>query len=83
VASSPSARLLEQIKETEATIHKMLMEFLPYGYFNLTITGKTNKQGRVDVFVEGGPSIKHCIETDRLNRPRDSWSGSANHDDKD
>lgn len=68
--------------ETEATIHEMLSHCLSYGFFRIQITGETNKQGRVDVFVEGGPSIKHSIETDRLNRPRDSWSGSANHDEK-
>jgi hypothetical protein len=56
----------------------MLSECLRrYPFFVITITGEAGKHGSTNVYVEGGPSIKHIIKTDRLNNPCGSWSGSA------
>lgn len=74
--ASPS-QWQEQVKDAEATIHRMLLECLPYGFFSISIKGEKNKKGRVDVLVEGGPSIKHTIQTEEISVSRDSWSGSA------
>lgn len=74
--ASPS-QWQEQVKDAEATIHRMLLECLHYKYFNISIKGETNKKGRIDVLIEGGPSIKHIIQTEEISVSRDSWSGSA------
>jgi hypothetical protein len=76
--ASTSSRLSRQIREVEYTIHRMLSDCLPHGFFTITIRGEKKTRGKVDVYVEGGQSVKHTIPLENTENQNDSWGGSVN-----
>jgi len=68
------------LKEVEKTVHRMLSECISHGFFSINIRGEKNR-GKIDVYVEGGQSVKHSIPIDNVANQSDSRSGSVYDND--
>jgi|GEM_PF-5192846 len=73
--NSTSSKMSAEMKEVENTIHRVLSECLPHGFFVITIRGEKNR-GKQSVFVEGGQSIKLTMPIQITEKTSDSCGGS-------
>jgi hypothetical protein len=59
-----------------------LLESLPEKFFLITIRGEPGRDGRQDIYVEGGPSKKFTVLPEDLENADDgSWSGSVDKEE--
>jgi hypothetical protein len=63
-----------EVRMIEEAFHRKLMEGLEYGFFDISTRGERVK-GRIEVFIEGGPSYKFAVRTEEASG---SCGGSAN-----
>lgn len=74
--TSTSSNMSLDLKEVEKTVHRMLSECISHGFFSIIIRGEKS-HNKIDIFVEGGQSVKHSIPIDAVAKNRDSRGGSV------
>lgn len=72
-----------QIHSALKQVKKRVLESLPDKFFLITIRGEPGRNGKQEIYVEGGPSKKFTILPEDMDETKDdSWSGSVDCEEK-